>query len=61
VNYLKELGEQWWSRWQEANAAGRAPEDYRKLGVDYLVLRTGAPAAGLTRVFANARFTVYGL
>ena len=60
VNYLKELGEQWWSRWQEASA-GRAPEDYRKLGVDYLVLRTGAPAAGLRQVFANARFTVYRL
>ena len=24
VNYLKELGEQWWSRWQEANAGPQA-------------------------------------
>ena len=61
VNYLKELGEQWWSRWQEANAGPRPADEYRKMGVDYLVLRPGAVAAGMTQVFANARFAVYRL
>jgi len=61
VNYLKELGEQWWSRWQQANAGERPAEEYRKLGIDYLVLRPGVGAAGMTRVFANSRFAVYRL
>ena len=38
VNYLKELGEQWWSRWQDANRPLTAA-DYAKLGIDYLVVR----------------------
>ena len=61
MNYLKELGEQWWSRWQEANAGLRAAEDYRRMGIDYLVLRPGGPGSGMTLVFANSRFAVYRL
>jgi hypothetical protein len=60
VNYLRELGEQWWSRWQEANRP-HTPADYRKLGIDYLVVRKGIDEPGATQVFANAQFVVYRL
>jgi hypothetical protein len=58
VNYLKELGEQWWTRWQEANRP-HSPEEYREMGVDYLVVRPGTQLTGMTRVFANTQFIVY--
>jgi hypothetical protein len=60
VNYLKELGEQWWARWQQA---GRllTPDEYRGLGIDYVVVRPGHGPPGMTPVFENARFAVYRL
>ena len=49
VNYLRELGEQWWQRWQQAGA-GQVPPGVRgevpALPIDYLVLRSEEPAAG---------------
>jgi hypothetical protein len=60
VNYLRELGEQWWARWQEANRPHTVVE-YRKLGIDYLVVRKGIDEPGATQVFANAQFVVYRL
>ena len=59
VNYLKELGEQWWSRWQQAMAKPLPPEQYRKLGIDYLVYRTQHKPAGMQPVFENAAYCVY--
>jgi hypothetical protein len=50
VNYLADLGEQWWSRWQQAMAAPFDPPNvarYGALGIDYIVLspRNRLPAA----------------
>jgi hypothetical protein len=60
VNYLKELGEQWWSRWQIANAR-LSPTEYAKLGIDYLVVRPGSSEPGMKPVFGNSQFVVYRL
>jgi hypothetical protein len=58
VNYLKELGEQWWARWQQAQRVLTA-EEYRRMGVDYVVVRPGQSMEGMRPVFENARFWVY--
>ena len=62
VNYLKELGEEWWQRWQATMALPFTSVDaarYRKLGIDYFVVspRHRMPAA--IPVFQNAGFLVY--
>jgi hypothetical protein len=61
VNYLKELGEQWWSRWQIANRQ-LPPAEYGRLGIDYLVVRPGSsgPDWG-SPMFKNSQFVVYRL
>jgi hypothetical protein len=59
VNYLKELGEQWWSRWQEAMVKPPDAEQYRRLGIDYLVYRKDNRPAGMMPVYENAVFSVY--
>jgi hypothetical protein len=64
VNYLKELGEQWWRRWQLTMAPGFHPQDvdrYAQLGIDYLVLVPKDRLRGPQPVFENARFVVYRL
>jgi hypothetical protein len=60
VNYLKELGELWWTRWQMVNPYHPAKiERYREAGVDYVVLtRSRLPAAP---VFENGAYRVYEL
>lgn len=65
VNYLPELGAQWWSRWQEATMA--APFKpvmvvrYRPLGIDYIVLSPRNRLPDRTPVFENAQYVVYRL
>jgi len=61
VNYLKELGEQWWSRWQRITAGPLPASEYRSLGIDYVVLRSGHSLPGANRVFENSQFDVYKL
>jgi hypothetical protein len=61
VNYLKGLGEQWWSRWQQTVGAGFQPADLAKydgLGIGYLVLqeRNRLPR---TPLFENRNYLVY--
>jgi hypothetical protein len=63
VNYLKGLGEQWWSRWQQTVGARFQPADLAKydgLGIDYLVVqgrnRLPRPAA-----FENSKYIAYRL
>jgi hypothetical protein len=63
ANYLKEFGEQWWSRWQQTMAHGFRPADvakYRGLGIDFVVLqvknRLPQPAA-----FENAKYVAYAV
>jgi hypothetical protein len=60
VNYLRELGELWWARWQAVAGfrAQRAPE-YSRMGIDYLVLtRSRLP---VLPVFDNGTYRVYAI
>lgn len=62
VNFFKDLGEEWWSRWQKTMAAPFNPKDaasYRGLGIDYMVLQPKNRLAGLKPLFENGRFVVY--
>ncbi len=62
VNFFKDLGEEWWSRWQNTMAAPFAPKDaarYRDLGIDFFVLQAKNRLGDIKPVFENARFVVY--
>ena len=62
VNYLKELGEEWWARWQATMARPYQPGNltrYRRLGIDYLVVRPRNREPGVTPAFENSAFIVY--
>ncbi|MDQ2898765.1 MAG: hypothetical protein M3Y07_03075 [Acidobacteriota bacterium] len=61
VNYLPELGEQWWSRWQSAMSApfNGDVSRYRDLGIDYLIVSPKDKLAGKVPVYRNPGFLVY--
>ena len=64
INFLKQLGAEWWSRWQQAMAGGfdaRHLERYRGLGIDYLVLEKKNRLASPQPAFENAGFAVYAV
>ncbi len=64
VNYLPDLGAQWWARWQQAMAAPFDPRNvarYRPLGIDYIVLSPRNRLPDRAPVFENARYLVYAL
>jgi hypothetical protein len=64
VNYLTELGQQWWSRWHQLMARPFVPKDleeYRALGIDFVVLSPRDRLPQRTPVFENSRFLVYAL
>ena len=57
VNYLKELGEHWWFRWQQTR--NFRPDDlpkYRAVGVGYVVLQRPLNTPAL---FQNSAYAVY--
>ncbi len=59
VNYLKDLGEQWWFRWRQTRTF--QPTDlpqYRALGITYVVLKEPLPRAPQ---FKNSSYLVYQL
>ena len=61
VNYLKELGEQWWERWQSAILApfdAKNPEKYGGMGVNYLVVKPEHELTG-EALFRNEKYAVY--
>ena len=63
ANYLKELGEQWWFRWQQTMAGGFKPADlpkYEGLGIGYVVLQSPnrLPRAA---AFENSKYAAYAL
>ncbi|MFB3828492.1 MAG: DUF6798 domain-containing protein [Bryobacteraceae bacterium] len=64
VNYLRELGDEWWSRWQRTGMnryrADRIPL-YRSLGIDYLVLSAQTPPPGIAPQFHNRQYAVFKL
>ena len=64
VNYLADLGAQWWSRWQQVLAAPFDPRNvarYGGLGIDYIVLAPRNRLPDRAPVFANAGYLVYPL
>ena len=64
VNFFKELGDEWWSRWQKTMAEPFHATDlqrYRELSVDYVVLLPKDRLPGAAPVFENAGFVVYRL
>ncbi len=61
ANLLKDYGFEWWKRWHAINRARpplRALDDYRKLGIDYLVVRPGEKPANAVAVFENSGWSV---
>jgi hypothetical protein len=64
VNYLTDLGVEWWARWQQAMAAPFDPRNvvrYRALGIDYIVLSPRNRLPDRAPVFENAGYLVYAL
>ena len=62
VNFFKDLGEEWWSRWQKTMAAPFNPgamTGYRGLGIDYVVLLAEHRIAGMRPAFENGRYVAY--
>ena len=62
VNYLHELGEQWWTRWQETAGrnfdAGEFPK-YRSYGIDYIVVLPKDEMTERVPAYRNSGFVVY--
>ena len=64
VNFFKDLGEQWWSRWQQTLAKAFDPRDvasYRALGIDYIVVSPKNRLPNAAPAFENARYLAYRL
>ena len=64
VNYLPELGAEWWRRWQATLAqpfASRNVGRYQSLGIDYIVLAPRDRVPDHTVAFENGRYLVYRL
>jgi hypothetical protein len=62
VNFFRDLGEEWWARWQKTMAAPFKPDSmtiYRSLGIDYVVLQSKHRLAGATPLFENESYAVY--
>jgi hypothetical protein len=63
VNYLKEFGDEWGSRWQQTMARRFRPADmakYEGLGIGYVVLQVkNRPPQ--TPVFENAKYAAYAV
>jgi hypothetical protein len=59
VNYLKDLGEQWWFRWQQTRDFRPADlTQYAASGIGYVVLQAPLPR---TAQFQNSSYVVYQL
>jgi hypothetical protein len=64
VNYLADLGAQWWDRWQQAMAAPFDPRNVARccaLGIDYIVLSPRNRLPDRAPVFENAAYLAYAL
>jgi hypothetical protein len=62
VNYFKDFGEQWWSRWQDIMAKPFEPADCAKfaaLGIDYIVVKPEHKLPDRTPAFENSQYVVY--
>src|SRR6266576_2182856 len=56
VNYFKDFGEQWWSRWQDVMAKPADPSKLASLGIDFMVLKSEHKLGGRSAAFENSRF-----
>jgi uncharacterized membrane protein len=64
VNFFRDLGEEWWARWQKTMAKPFDANDlarYRGLGIDHIVVSPRNRLKKVTPEFQNARFLVYKL
>ncbi len=61
VNYLPELGEIWWARWQDVMFQPVDFNHYRGLGIGYAVLPAEKEIPGALPVFQNTRYRVYSV
>jgi hypothetical protein len=64
VNFFKQLGDEWWSRWQKTMAEPFHATDlqrYRGLSVDYIVVLPKDRLTDAAPVFENAGFIAYRL
>lgn len=62
VNYLPELGEEWWRRWRavfDGPFDARGVERYGVLGIDYIVLSRRHRLGDRAPVFENGGYVVY--
>jgi hypothetical protein len=59
VNYFKDFGEQWWSRWQDVMAKPGDPSNLASRGIDFIVLKSERKMAAQSPAFENSRFVVY--
>ena len=64
VNYLRELGELWWQRWQAVNMCNFRIwnlSKYDRLPIDYLVLQVKNRLPNRTPAFENGQYVAYRL
>ncbi len=64
VNYFKDFGELWWSRWQDVMAPPFSEADcprFAALGIDYIVLAPGRKLVGRSPAFENTRYAAYAI
>ncbi|MEX2264577.1 MAG: DUF6798 domain-containing protein [Bryobacteraceae bacterium] len=59
VNYIRELGEEWWARWGQSMETPLEPQQYAGLGIDYLVTPRDKPLDGASQVYGNDVYLVY--
>jgi hypothetical protein len=59
VNYLPELGREWFQRWKDVMLQPVDLAKYRRLGIDYAVVDLHNEIPGSQPVFRNARYAVY--
>ena len=61
VNYLPELGAEWWMRWQDVMLRPVDLAHYGQLGINYAVVPADRRFAGQKPVFQNSRYRVYSV
>jgi hypothetical protein len=62
VNYLKDFAGEWSARWQAIHSSGYGAEalpQYRKMGIEYVVLQRDHRLAGIEPVYRNTEYAVY--
>jgi hypothetical protein len=60
VNYLRDLGYEWWQRWQCVMQRPLTLDEYRRLGISYVVVRQPLDPPELL-AFHNHAWRVYSV